>query len=169
MSDGLTIEFSTDDTTDQRRTKVAAAAEGAVQVNMAEMEEGGVSVGELSYEHPRHGPNKNQRIGSVKEVSRRGKATCLDIACIFCAAERRAGRQCFVRIISTKSHERVIPFTYHAVVQYPDGTIFDASELLTGYNKAGEWWQRKGHCCPSCALDEPCLGAEGGCACGGKH
>lgn len=164
-SDGLTISFPRDDTTEQRRTKVASMAEGAVLVNMAELDEGAaLDVADLSYEDPRVA--KNQRIGSLREVARRGRATCLEICCIVVAADRREGVHSFVQVLSTKFKERVRPFVYHAVVRRPDGSVYDASELLHGYNTDGELWQRTGHCCPSCMIDAPC---QGDCSCGGKH
>jgi hypothetical protein len=162
--DGLTIHFPADDTSDQRRPKVASMAEGAVLVNLSEIGEGANVdfVEKLKYEKPRMG--RNQRIGSLREVSRRGRATCLEIAAIVAAAERVAGRNAYVHVISTKYKKKTVPYQYHAVVRYPDGSVFDASELLDGYRADGEWWQRVGHCCASCALDEKC---EGNCSCKG--
>lgn len=164
--DGLTIHFPADDDSEQRRTKVASMAEGAVLVNLSEIANGADVdfIEGLTYEKPRMG--KNQRIGSLREVARRKKATCLEIAAIVAAAERAAGRNAYVHVTSVEYKKKKVPFQYHAVVRYPNGTVFDASELLSGYNASGEWWERTGHCCPSCALDEEC---QGDCSCGGGH
>jgi hypothetical protein len=164
-NDGLTISFPANDSTEQRRTKVAAMAEGAVQVNMAEIQDGAtIDVDSLVYENPRG--SRNQRIGSLGDVARRKRATCLEICCIVVAADRLDGVNSFVQVLATKFKEKVRPFTYHAVVRRPDGSVYDASELLRGYNTTGELWQRTGHCCPSCMIDAPC---QGDCSCGGKH
>ena len=164
-TDGLTISFPATDTTEQRRTKVAAMAEGAVQVNMAEIQEGAtIDVSRLRYENPRG--SKMQEIGSLREVARRGRATCIEICAIVVAADRLDGVNSFVQILATKYRDKVRPLVYHAVVRRPDGSVYDASELLKGYNTSGELWQRTGHCCPSCMLDEPC---QGNCSCKGGH
>jgi hypothetical protein len=157
MNDGLTIAFPATDTTDQRRTKIAAMAEGAVLVNMAEIADGAsLNVDSLRYEEPRAGTKTPQRIGSFMEVVKRRRATCLEIACIVVAAERTAGRGCYVKVVSTRHRGRVVRFRYHAVVVHDDGSVLDASEILDGYSGAGHWWQRSGHHCESCALDNPC-------------
>lgn len=166
MRDGLTIEFPTGGTNDQRRTKIAALAEGIVGLNAVELESGSeISLEGVKYEDPREG-RKGQLVGSMLTVMRRGKATCIEVCCIVCAIERAQGRHCYVQVLSTKYRDKVRPFVFHAVVRYPDGTTFDASDLLDGYQRAGEWWARLGHCCPSCAVDEPC---QGDCSCGGNH
>ena len=160
VSDGLTISFPADDTSDQRRTKIAGMAEGVVHVNMAEMSSGAsIDCARLTYEDPRAGKRTPQRIGSLRESCSRGRATCLEIACIVVAAERMAGRRCFVKVISTRYRGRVVPFRYHAIVYYDDGTILDAAEMLIGYRAEGHWWQRSGHHCAACALDMACEGA----------
>lgn len=164
-SDGLTIYFPATDTSEQRRTKVAAMAEGAVQVNMVELSEGAqLDLSSLSYENPR--AKRNQVIGSLAEVARRKRATCIEICCIVAAIERTQGKACYVQILSRKFKEKVMPFNYHAVVRYPDGAVYDASEILQGYSADVELWQRLGHCCPSCMIDAPC---QGDCSCKGGH
>jgi hypothetical protein len=161
MNDGLTISFPADDTQEERRTKIANMAESVVQINLAEID-GGVDLSgsELRYEDPRM--KKNQVIGSLREVLRRGRATCLEICAIVAAAESAAGNMAYVKIISVKYKKKAMPNRFHAVVRNQDGSVFDASELLDGYGASGEWWQRHGHCCGSCALDEKC---ESNCSC----
>lgn len=167
MKDGLIIEFPTGDTNDERRTKIAALAEGVVGVNRVELQSGSsITLDGVAYEEPRES-KRGQVVGSMASVMRRRRATCIEVCCIVCAIERAQGRPCFVQVITTKYRGKVRPWIYHAIVRYEDGTVFDASELLTGYTAAGEWWERHGHCCSSCAIDEPCLGAAGGCGCGG--
>jgi len=163
--DGLTISFPADDTQEQRRTKIANMAESVVQINISELGDGADLNGvRLSYEDPRMA--KTQVIGSLREVLTRKRATCIEICCIVVAVERIAGKMAFVQIISVKYREKVRPNVFHAIVRYPDGSVVDASELLDGYNATGEWWQRSGHCCHSCALDEEC---QGNCSCKGGH
>lgn len=166
MNDGLTIQFPADDTQEERRTKIANMAEGAVQVNIGELAAGAdLNGARLRYENPRMA--RTQVIGSLREVLARKRATCLEICCIVVAVERIAGKSSFVQVISTKYREKVRTNVFHAIVRYPeDGSVLDASELLDGYPTAGEWWKRSGHCCHSCALDEEC---QGDCSCGGKH
>ena len=107
-TDGLKISFPATDTSEQRRTKVAAMAVGAVQVNMAEIQEGAtVDVNALDYENPR--VSKNQQIGSLSEVDRRGRATCLEICAIVVAADRLDGVESFVQVLSTKYRDKVRP------------------------------------------------------------
>jgi len=132
------------------------------------------------YESPRAaGGVAAQRVGCAPVVRRRGKATCVEWAAYCCGAMRHAGVPCEVLLVNARSpkHGQDIPYEYHAVVRDENGVIHDVTADLPGYLNApsmghpdAPWWERLGHCCEKCALEEdghktPCAGCmDSGCA-----
>lgn len=175
--DGAVITYAHGGDNEELRMRLEALAEGLVLMNLVELESGayddfpGLREAGIAYENPRMSTD-GQRKGTLSEVLRRGRATCIEAAAIEAALFRHDENvHAVVALVPEKYREKIRPGVFHAVVELPGGKVIDSSEALEGYAPAvgGHWWKKHGHCCSQCALGYECAGPAGGCDCGGHH
>lgn len=161
--EGAKIEYHTD-SSEQCMFILEALCEGITQANQVwlhnhpeapdNLVEGGVV-----YEDPRPTSNADldQAIGIAPVLIKRGRATCVEMACFEAARWRQIGIDASVELVPQKgAYGQIIDYSYHAIVRLPDGEVKDPTAELPGYNDQGSWWKNAGHCCVSCAMGRIC-------------
>lgn len=152
-------------TSEQLKEQWEELANGVARCNAAwfDANPGQVDMPLPQYEDPRSaGGVADQRVGIAPVVRKRRKATCVEWAAYICGAMMHSGQPAFVKLIEARSikYEKPVPFSYHAVVRDSTGQVFDVTADLPGYQEATmgaadqPWWERLGHCCADCALEE---------------
>ena len=144
------------------RDQWTAIAEGLTACNVTAIRQAPELVERLSgklprYEPPRKAGKADQAVGTLPVVLTRGRATCIEIASIDAAIRRLDGDPGARVALIDVYNDRIgaaMPYAYHAIVVCGDGSISDPTRALPGAANV-EWYAAAGHCCSSCALEEP--------------
>ena len=156
--EGCVLEYLTH-SSDHCRAILERLCEGFVEANRVILPE--LPSTPIRYEQPRLHDRKRQTVALANQVANRGRATCIEWACIMVAFKRMEGVDCAVKIVDTYDTDgRKVPYNFHAALEYADGSIEDVTADLDGAPAVGKWYEAAGACCEDCALGHECEGGD---------
>ena len=152
--EGFVLEYLTHGS-DHCRVILECLCEGIVEANQVMLPD--MPETPVRYEQPRLHDRSRQTVALANQVANRGRATCIEWACIMVAFKRMEGVACSVKIVDTYDVDgRKVPYNFHAALEYADGTIEDVTADLDGAPAVGKWYEATGACCEDCALGHEC-------------